>query len=175
MFQAENLVSRIPQLLRDAWIHKRPGLFLFLCLCGNRRVYFYLIPLLKALTNAGPFPCNCSNRVSLSLYPPGRPTSFLLLIHLRTSFESSFHSDFSLISPDADFPVSIRFWGLNWVSYLWSGQDREKGSSPSILLEQGLSALAVHWNHLESFLTHADAQGPASGNSDSEPGIRLRH
>ena len=55
MFQAENLVSVIPQLLRDAWIHKSPGLFLFLCLCGNRRVYFYPVPLLKALTNDAPF------------------------------------------------------------------------------------------------------------------------
>ena len=35
MFQAENLVSLILQLLRDAWIHQSPGLFLFLCLCGN--------------------------------------------------------------------------------------------------------------------------------------------
>lgn len=109
MFQAENLVSLILQLLRDAWIHKSPGLFLFLCVSGNCRVYFYLAPLLKALTNAGPFSCNCSNRVSFSPYPPGWPMSFLLLIHLRTSFESSFHSDFSLICPDADFPVSIRF------------------------------------------------------------------
>ena len=147
------------------------------CFCASVEtgVYFYLVPLLKALTNAGPFSCNCSNSVSFSPYPPGWPTSFLLLIHLRTSFESSFHSDFSLICPDADFPVSIRFWGLNWVSYLWSGQDREKGSSPSILLEQGILALGVQLESPAEFLTHTDAQGSTSGNSDSEPEMRLRH